>query len=265
MHLLRLRKINPTQPRLVYPQPMRPLCPHGEICLNLNWPRVAGLVQRVILLLGLAGEAYLPRAIRNQAFRILRPAEAMVRRLLVLMAAKLPEQPIFTPKTSPHPELVEGPLQRLPAPAKTKVEGRGQTAQPQTTCRFPMIDPQSLPRWQDAPPPYARFGPRIWSLGSDWIPLPDDTPAEPPPVSADSILARIAQLETVLGNQAEYTIRMARFIARRRAATRPQRRFPLRTGRAPGHCHTAPDQLTMSALRDLSTFAWEALRDPDPP
>ncbi|MCF6329354.1 MAG: hypothetical protein L3J02_06105 [Henriciella sp.] len=218
-------------------------------------------MQRVILLLGLAGEAAcLPRTIRNQAFRILRPAEAMVRRLLVLMAAKLPEQPIFTPKTSPHPELVEGPLERLPAPAKAGVEERGQA-----TCRFPMIDPQPLPRWQDAPPPYARFGPRIWSPGSDWIPLPDDTPAEPPPVSADSILARIEQLETVLGNRAEYAIRMARFIARRRAATRPQRRFPLRTGRAPGHCRTASDQLTMSALRDLSTFAWEALRDPDPP
>jgi len=237
---------------------MQPLCPHGELCLSLNWPRAAGLVQRVILLIALAGEAYLPRAIRNQAFRILRPAEAMVRRLLILMAAKLPEQPRLKsqpnlnphPKTNPHPELVEG---------------RGRVTQPQTIHRFPMIDPQSLPNWQDAPPPYTKFGPRIWSLGMDWIPLPDDTPAELPPVSADSILARIAQLETVLDNRDDYAARMARFIARRRAGTQAQRRYPLRVGRAPGHCRTAPDQLTMSALRDLSTFAWEALSDPDPP
>ena len=231
---------------------MRTLCPHSELCLSLNWPRAAGLVQRVILLIALAGEAYLPRAIRNQAFRILRPAEAMVRRLLVLMAAKLPDLPKLTPYPvrSPHPE---------------PVEGRGRAAEHKATSRFPMIDPQSLPRWQDAPPPYAKFGPRIWCLGMDWTPLPDDTPAELPPVSADSILARIAQLETVLGNRDDYAARMARFIARRRASLKPQRRFPLRVGRAPGHCRTAPDQLTMSALRDLSTFAWEALSDPDPP
>ena len=240
---------------------MRTLCPHSELCLSLNWPRAAGLVQRVILLIALAGEAYLPRAIYNQAFRILRPAEAMVRRLLILMAAKLPEQP----NLNPHPEFVERPLKSLPAPAKAGVEGRGQTAQPQTIPRFPLVDPQSLPSWQDAPPPYAKFGPRIWCLGMDWTPLPDDTPTELPPVSAGSILARIAQLETVLDNRDDYAARMARFIARPRASLKPQRRFPLRVGRAPGHCRTAPDQLTMSALRDLSTFAWEALSDPDPP
>ena len=118
---------------------------------------------------------------------------------------------------------------------------------------------------QAAPPPSAKFVPRIWCLGMDRTPLPADTPTELPPLSADSILARIAQLETVLSNRDEYAARMARFIARRRMTTKPQRRFPLRVGRAPGHCRTAPDQLTMSALRDLSTFAWEALSDPDPP
>jgi len=66
---------------------MTPLDPQAEICLARNWPRVAAMVARIVGLID--GAELLPRAVRNQALRLIRPAEAMVRRLLVLMAAQL--------------------------------------------------------------------------------------------------------------------------------------------------------------------------------
>ena len=213
---------------------------HAQLCLALNWPRVAALVERVILLIGLAGEApVLPRAIRNQALRLIRPAEAMLRRLLVLMAVQ-------SPVDAPQPAQ-RGPRNPRKNPKPT----------PNLTPHFNLLEPQHSLRIGPVLPPYAAFGPRIWSLGSDWTYLPPD-PAENTP-DLGSLLRRIAALEAVLSAPETYGRKMAKWLARRDQKQGAHRRFPMRPGRPPGYARRDTDRIMAGALRDLNTFAWRAL------
>ena len=222
---------------------MSQLEPHAEQCLALNWPRVAALAARITALLG-AG-SMLPRGVRNQALRLLRPAEAMLRRLLVLMAIK---QSAIWSRHSPHPE---------------PVEGRGRTTKDQTSQdrshsqNFPLLDPLHLPSMVQSPPPYATFGPRIWSLGSTWTYLPAETEL-PELLPIARLQDRLARLQAALDAPEKQVARMARWLARRGHGQRPRRLFPMRPGRPPGYTRRSPDQLSLSALRDLNHFAWRA-------
>ncbi|MCF6328457.1 MAG: hypothetical protein L3J02_01465 [Henriciella sp.] len=233
---------------------MTQLEPHAEQCLALNWPRVAALAARITALLGAA--TMLPRSLRNQALRLLRPAESMLRRLLVLMAVK---QSAIWSRSSPHPEPVKGPLKRLPAAAKAgvehphpePVEGRGRAR------NFPLPDPLHLPVMVAPPPPYATFGPRIWSLGSEWTWLPAE-PELPEMLPIARLQDRLARLQAVLDTPGKHVARMARWLARRGHGRRPRRLFPMRPGRPPGYARRGNDQLGLSALLDLNHFAWRA-------
>ena len=217
---------------------MTQLEPHAEQCLALNWPRVAAL---------LGAATMLPRSLRNQALRLLRPAESMLRRLLVLMALK---QSKTWHRASPHPEPVEGRGRAIIEPARRK--HRSAPSQ-----NFPLLDPLSLPSMVQPPPPYATFGPRIWSLGSDWTYLPAETEL-PEMLPIARLQDRLARLQAALDTPGKHVARMARWLARRGDGSRPRRLFPMRPGRPPGYARRGNDQLGLSALRDLNYFAWRA-------
>ena len=224
---------------------MTQLEPHAEQCLALNWPRVAALASRIAALLGAA--TMLPRSLRNQALRLLRPAESMLRRLLVLMAIK---QSAIWSRHSPHPEPVEGRGRATIEPARRK--------HPRAPSQnFPLLDPLHLPSMVQPPPPYATFGPRIWSLGSDWTYLPAQTEL-PELLPIARLQDRLARLQAALDAPDKHVARMARWLARRGDGQRPRRLFPMRPGRPPGYARRGNDQLGLSALRDLNHFAWRA-------
>jgi len=209
---------------------MTQLEPHAEQCLALNWPRVAALASRITALLGAA--TMLPRSLRNQALRLLRPAESMLRRLLVLMAIK---QSAVWSRHSPHPE---------------PVEGRGRTAKDQAprdrapSQNLPLLDPLHLPSMIQPPPPYATFGPRIWSLGSDWTYLPTETEL-PEMLPIAHLQDRLTRLQAALATPDKHVARMARWLARRGGGSRPRRLFPMRPGRPPGYARRGNDQLKL--------------------
>ncbi len=222
---------------------MTQLVPHAEQCLALNWPRVAALAARITVLLG-AG-AMLPRSLRNQALRLLRPAESMLRRLLVLMAIK---QSAIWNRNSPHPKLSQG---RRRTAKDQAARGRAPAQ------NFPLLDPLHLPSMVQPPPPYATFGPRIWSLGSDWTCLPAETEL-PELLPIARLQDRLARLQAALDTPGKHVARMARWLARRGNGGRPRRLFPMRPGRPPGYARRGNDQLGLSALLDLTYFAWRA-------
>ncbi len=107
------------------------------------------------------------------------------------------------------------------------------------------------------PPPYATFGPRIWSLGSDWTYLPAETEL-PDLLPIARLQDRLARLQSALDTPDKHVARMARWLARRGDGSRPRRLFPMRPGRPPGYARRGNDQLGLSALRDLNHFAWRA-------
>ncbi len=107
------------------------------------------------------------------------------------------------------------------------------------------------------PPPYATFGPRIWSLGSDWTYLPAETEL-PEMLPIARLQDRLARLQAALDTPGKHVARMARWLARRGDGSRPRRLFPMRPGRPPGYARRGNDQLGLSALRDLNHFAWRA-------
>lgn len=224
---------------------MTPLDPHAELCIRLNWPRVENLIAQITILLGQA--TMLPRVLRNQALRLLRPTESMVRRLLVLMAAKL-----AIPDAERHAQTSgQNSVRRTKAKAKHGTHG----------CRpFPLLDPLSLPVLNPLPSTDP-IGPRIWSVGMDWRYLGDPSgPVEPTaslPIA--SLHMRLEQLQTVLGDIDKQAARMARWLSRRKLRL-GQRQFPMRPGRAPGQARKHLDRITKDALRDLHHFAWIALR-----
>ncbi len=216
----------------------------AERCLAFNWPRLAALVTRIAVLVGVADR--LPGTLRNQALRLIRPAESMARRLLILMAVR--ENGDLSP--------ARGGIART-GPASRRM-ARTASAPRKEGHNLPLLDPIRIPTWTSNPP-YAKLGPRIWRLGMEWTYLPQESEAETD-YPAQPVRRRLARLQAVLDDREKHVARMRRWLARRRAADRPGRITPLRIGRPPGYCRRGPDALVHSALLDLSFFASDAIK-----
>ena len=213
----------------------------------------------------------LPRHLHRAVYRLLRPAEAAMRRLIIVVArdvvAAAPSLPPLQPKCGPlvvHTPICLG-LALAPA------------APPATTrnLSFALLDPLPDPT---APPFHIRTSgvPRISIPG--WTPLfpvaPRREPSPGDPIDAGYIRLRLEALARALDDLPGQARRFARWRARRDAALalnrqgpgRLHRLSPLRPGRAwglrrpgsPRREHEVDD-----VLRDLHYFAFEAMERRD--
>jgi hypothetical protein len=159
--------------------------------------------------------ATLPRHLRNHLLRILRPAEAAVRRLVIIAARRL--------------VVVVKP--RRPTTTTTSTT----TGNPAAVPALPLID--SLKRFEIRPRRRrAKSFPRISVIGvseprpipDDWFPSPDDL------LDAASLGRRLISLKRALDDLDGHAKRFARWRARRDIG-RTGRFHPMRPGRPPGY------------------------------
>lgn len=208
----------------------------------------------------------LPRHLHTHALRILRAAEAAIRRLIVIAArevrVKLP-QPSSPPPCgevgghqaagwgslqghSHNPTLrVDLPTDRLRLPA------------------FPLLDP--LKRHSFEPPRRAsKFMPRICVLGvSEPAPLPDKpVPSPDDPISAAGLCRRLLSSRRALTDLPREARRFARWRARRGIGRRPGRVSPLRLGRPPGSRRRSRHAVN-DILKECHALALDVLAPPD--
>jgi hypothetical protein len=174
------------------------------------------LVRVVSALLAVAGLAagavlvVLPRAVRLSILHVLRPAESAARRLIVVAARSV------DPAT---PRLRQAPVGVIP-------KGTGETA-----ARFALFDPRKRFPELSARAGFATgYGPRISGIDAVRI---DPALREK---SDARLIARLRALRTALDDIPAQARRLARVLAKRRAAGEvPRRTLPLRPGFPPGH------------------------------
>jgi len=205
-----------------------------------------GLKRILALLIAMAGLAdgveatTLPRRLHRSILRLLRPAEAAVRRLVIVMAqglvATLP--PPRRAKANPKANSIfvrngVGTGIILPPgvrPADVIANAPSTSSTPRLS--FPLLDVLRLPRRER---PVARSVPRICRPGVT-APFPVAArrpPSSDDPVDAKRLALRLKILGRVLDDLPRQARRMARWLARCNARL-TRRLWPLRPGRPPG-------------------------------
>ena len=205
-----------------------------------NWPRAAKLAWWARQLVKEPEAATVARHVHAEVLRILRPAESMVRRMLLILALKAPITPIAPAKSGASGHTAPTPAAPSPPPD-----------QPRTPAAFPLTEPLTI-RLPQQGLPYVKFGPRIHVFGAGmvWRPLPPDTCLAPLPTAP--LLARLSRLDAVLADPDAHAARLARWIARNRgarAAGRIARLGPIRPrSLMPGRASRPLGRLTHSAI-----------------
>ncbi|MEZ5811531.1 MAG: hypothetical protein R3D45_08950 [Rhizobiaceae bacterium] len=219
---------------------------------------------------GGAAAATLPRLVRNAVLRLLRPAEAAARRLIVAMAATM-TVPDAQPPISPleAPTLGSRPVAR-PVLRTSPQAGRSVRCLP----TFPLFDP--LRRFDRHVRGRSAGLPRISLPGVlDRHPLPAK-PSASDAVAAARLRRRLAALKCALDDlpgQANRLVRhKVRAEARRRSfkaagdpdrqGRRPFRATGLRPGKPPGY-RARPRHAVDGVLAECHALACSALNKPD--
>jgi hypothetical protein len=232
------------------------------------------------------GGAFLPRHLHRAVLRLLRPAEAAARRLVIVAARGLAATPQARKEETVRPPAPPRP--HKPKPTSTILRngvGSGIVMPPQASLArtaprslaLPLFDP--LPGWGGRVRPVARGVPRI-SVPGYSVPFPIPAPPSPnDPIDARRLLLRLEALGRVLDDlQAE-----ARRFARRRCrvaagaqnrelrvaagaqnkkthgAGRFRRVWPLRPGRPPGWCRNPKHEVheILNVTHGLAIWALE--------
>ncbi len=242
------------------------LASEAAYCARMNWPRLRALVAQVCALVGWASgpaPAQLPACVRLAALRLIRPAEAMARRL-VLLAAMMDGLPEV--KISADPGLDPGSFSARPGP----VSGDPGLRRDERQALLPLTD--TLPgfprphndqrRVPDAEVPRIRR----MEAGATWTPPVQGTRDADRAVEAARTFARLSALQSLLEDPAPAARRMARRLARSAAMgalppahRRPVRVTPLRPGWPPGYRRRGGDPLISGALAELTRLARLAL------
>ncbi|MEH6490422.1 hypothetical protein [Hyphomonas oceanitis] len=171
-----------------------------EIVAPEGWARLDRVVLMAVDLLGPVADAILPKGVAAKILAILKPAEALARRLLYLLAPDL---------ISVSPAKAGASSSSVPAPTARDPGLRRDTRK----ILFRLTEPASR-----GPKP---TGPRIRYL--DGPPAPPKPPARPSaPPTAAKLRDRLIALSMVLGNPDHHAKRLARFLARRAAKGSPR-------------------------------------------
>ena len=210
--------------------------------IEVNRQAVIHVLDEIFALLemALAGtRRRLPREAYRAAQTLLRPAEAAVRRLIIIAARGLAAKPVAA---QPMPKGLVIVSRGLKNPAFALFDARKRFAQHETQNVMP------------------NGGPRIHSIESFFqahAPQP-----EPPDTSVDAtqLLRRFQSVKHALENLPRQALRLVRWKARRRLAENPKFRSPLRPGKPPGH-RDKPHHKIDFVLRECHGLAFDALRE----
>ncbi len=239
------------------------------------------------------GKTTLPRYLHRKVLRLLRPAEAAARRLVIVAARDLvlpsPKPRKLTPEPKP-PSIFIRPGERrtgiiLPRGIKPSDVLPAQYP-PRKALSLPLFD--TVQKWPGSRRQPVRSVPQIWSPG-----FPERASARRPPLPDDAIdtkrlALRLGALGRALDDLPREARRFALWRARRDAAIarigqefgatgvqldprlygagarnrKGRRRFPridpLRSGNPPGSCKRSKHEV-QEVLRDLQYFAIHAL------
>ena len=220
---------------------------HLDDILAHNWPAAARLVAWARSLAGLAA-ATLPKHVLLEARRILRPAESLVRRLIVIMACRIELPQTLSSRAKPAQPAID------PGSSHPRARGSGNLGCTESlafsTEPFPKITPFQYPS--------------LWAPGMvrRLPPAPEDLAAAPLP--AVHFFARLARLEAAIAAPEAAARRLALWLARRNAAMKqpgkPVRVLPIRPwGMMPGRNSDALDKLGQDRLRYTAWAAQAAL------
>jgi hypothetical protein len=250
------------------------------------------ILAALVAMAGLAdGRKTLPRHLYRAVLRLLRPAEAAARRLIIVAARGLvvtlppprqrkpspaptvlrngvgtgilmPRGVLLPPRPTP-PLKGEGVAEasESPSPLRGGVGGGGKSAPP---LGFQLLDPLRLPRPRR---PIARGVPRI-SVPGFTVPFPVPPPPAPDdPIDATRLGRRLAALGSALDDLPAHARRFAGWRARVLQSrglpnARPRRAWPLRPGRPPGW-RRRPEHEVHDVLNAAHGLAFWALNRPD--
>ncbi|MFN7056198.1 hypothetical protein [Hyphomonas sp.] len=210
---------------------------HLFLLLMANWPRAKRLVDWAVSVLKLDEDGRAERWRLNEAARILRPAESLVRRMLVILACQ---------------RLLSDPPALAASPARAGQRNQsadGPVRPPFLT--FSLLDP-ALSFRTEPPAPRPTVWPSIWSPGQVRVENLDVTGPDPlERIDAAGFLARAKRLAAALADPDPFTARLARWLSRARAAPPHEirRRLPIRpAGYIPGRHSAALDSVNRSSL-----------------
>ncbi|WP_300380966.1 hypothetical protein [Henriciella sp.] len=208
------------------------LQPAARLCLKQALPHLAVVVAMIRALI--SSEETLSPGLRRRIVALLRPAEALARRLLILLA----KQPA-----------IRAARQGRPLPDWSCLPKPGRKAAPSFRLSEPLVTFAVLLQRQKAK------GPNLlhWHRPAPNTFVKTD--------QQDRLLKRLAALEAVSSNPQRAARRMARWLVRH--ARQPGRTSPLRIGYPPGLSDRPPDARLDCLLRDAQMFARSAL-DPPP-
>jgi hypothetical protein len=216
----------------------------------------------------------LPRHLHRAVLRLLRPAEAAARRLVIVCARDIvlpTPAPPRPRKPKPDAKAAQAALRSLGiaivmtgAGIARAGSGKRAAARAGRPLLLPLVDPLRPPRFRRrtvAP----RSAPRILSFdGIQPHRLPP--PASPnDPLDATRLRLRLEALSSALDNLPKHAQRFARWRTRRERGL-VRRVSPLRPGRPPGLSaanRRRPTHEIHEVLADMQYFAFKALERPD--
>ena len=251
-------QIHPPPRPPVYDARMSGLDHHVSIAMQKAIPLLMSLIAQASAILALASRAGTTRISRSahaRALRLIRPAEALVRRLIVLLANKL--------HTTPLPPLPPNPDRR----SLRRQGPMDQTAEPERAAEDRTMDTRLRGHLRSLQPPsFALFEPnpafaRMYAEG-EAIPVPARAFGPPAPTCHPArLLARLEALQAAMENREALALRHARSIPRKIAKDCFARVNPWRVGAAPGvrSRHTEP------WLADMLSLFMMAIRRIPPP
>ena len=195
---------------------------YQAIGIEQNHKALLRLVATLFALVGLAVDgpvvSSIPRSVRAKVLRVLRPAEAALRRLIAIAARDI----VFTPRGKRN--------------ASTRSNSKGDRSGERAPL-FPLFDPRKW-FWElsKGRRPGKGPGPRITDFDDDsWTPYESEKPdaSEPDP---RLLCRRLLALYNALNDVQAQARRLARAQFRRRAAGKPLRQTePIRPGMPPGY------------------------------
>jgi hypothetical protein len=228
------------------------------LAIERNREPLLRIVAALFAMIGLAeGSAVerLSRPVYRAVLGVLRPAEAAVRRLIIVAA---------------HGMVVK-PRQRRPAPAGLKISGKGPGR-----VSFQLFDPRRSFHWDHGRPVRSTGpGPRIRFIDVGFDPrvplfrrqqperaasVPEEDTVDDDTVNAIPLCRRLAAIKRALEDLPRQARRFARWRARPIEARRPQLLTPLRRGPPPGH----RKRQTHEVDEILARCHWLARTAPEP-
>ncbi|MGL4489154.1 MAG: hypothetical protein ACRCU5_06905 [Rhizobiaceae bacterium] len=210
-----------------------------QVAIDKNREKLLSIINVLMASLGLVKGGMLttlPFHIHRKALLILRPAEAAVRRLIMMAAYEMELRGFNLAR------LRERGLAKRGGEGKSRTEHKEDTGS--HTISFRLIDP--LKSFTEEAPDYANFGPSFDEDYNDRTPTP-----------ATSLGRRLLALKYALDNVQKQARRLTRWYAMRDEALKqnhPHRLSPLRPGFPPGY-RRKPQHPIEEVLLDCHSLA----------